>query len=267
MLHKILLPLISSAFIMAGSAMAEIGPFNPETTKDDGRQLAEIVEDFNRPEQDLSILGTMTLLSGERTTDTRQVAIRQKAYGPTDRYVLRFLDSIKRGVTFLTIENEHTDNDQYLYIPALGRARKVAVNDRQNAFEDTDFSYEDLGGRKIDDYLHERRSDALFNGRECYRVEAISKDASARYPRQLSWIDKENFLPLQVRFFGRDGSLERVIVAGEVQKIEGIHIPFRTVAKDLKANHTTIIEARQALVNTGVDSMSFDPDRMGDTWR
>ncbi|TYT74841.1 outer membrane lipoprotein-sorting protein [Desulfobotulus mexicanus] len=250
-----------------GSASADIGPFNPETAGKEGRIIAEKVEEFNRPEKDLSILASMTLLAGERVTDTRQVAIRQKNYGATDRYAMRFLDSIKRGTTFLTIENENRDNDQYLYIPALGRARKIAVGDSQNAFEDTDFSYEDLGGRKLDDYMHERRSDAVFNERECFRVESRAKDSSARYPRQLSWIDKENYLPLQVRFFGRDGRLERVIVAGEVQKIEGIHIPFRTVARDLRTSHTTTMEILEVTINTGLGNASFDPDRMGDAWR
>ena len=267
MLQKSILIFIMFFFIGAATAQASPGPFDPAEVEKDGRVIAERVKTNNRPSQDLSMLGTMSLFSNDNLTDSRQVAIRQKTYGPVDRYALRFLDSIKRGVTFLTIENQEADNDQYLYIPALGRARKVAVGDKQNAFEDTDFSYEDLAGRKVDDYRHKRLTDADFTGRQCFRVESVAKDVSARYPRQISWIDKESYLPVQVRFFGRDGSLQRVIVAGEIQRIEDVHIPFRTVARDLIANHTTVIEIRDARVNTGLDNSTFDKDRMGEAWR
>lgn len=253
-------------FFSLSSPTLAMGPFNAATAREDGQILAETVESFNRPEKDLSMRGVMILLAGNTVTDTRQVAIRQKTEGERNRYALRFLDSIKRGLTFLTIENEDKDNDQYLYIPALGRARKVALSDKQNAFEDTDFSFEDLGGRKVSDYVHERRSDATFSGKSCFRVESLAKDGAAKYPRQLSWIDRENFVPLQVRFFGRDGSLERVIVAGDVRKTGGIHIPFKIVAKDLKASHTTEITLTEAVANTGLDGGIFTKDQMGDSW-
>ncbi|MDY0163053.1 outer membrane lipoprotein-sorting protein [Desulfobotulus sp.] len=267
MRHKPLFWMLIALLSLSGPALAELGPFNPATAREEGESLAETVKHFNRPAKDLSTRGIMVLLAGDKITDTRQVAMRQKTEGEVSLHALRFLDSIKRGVTFLTIENQDRDNDQYLYIPALGRARKVALSDKQNAFEDTDFSFEDLGGRKISDYVHERKTDAAFSGRDCFRVESLAKESSAKYPKQLSWIDKENFVPLQVRFFGRDGSLERVIVAGDVRKIQNIHIPFKVVAKDLKARHTTEITLTDALVDTGLDGLSFNRDQMGETWR
>lgn len=268
MLKKIILLEAIISICVAGCVLAgEVGQFDSVKAKEDGRSIAELVDNSNRPARDLKINAVMTLMSGETKNDSRQVAIRQKNYGDTDRYALRFMDSMKRGVTFMTIEKKDSDNDQYLYIPSLGRARKVAVNDRQNSFEDTDFSNEDLGGRKIDDYSYERKADSSFGGSECYKVEAVSKDQSAKHPKQISWIDKKTLVPLQIKFFGKEGSLERVIVAGDVKNVSGINIPYKTVAKDLKANHSTIIEVSDVKIDTGMEESEFDKDKMGETWK
>ncbi|WP_084156066.1 outer membrane lipoprotein-sorting protein [Desulforegula conservatrix] len=268
MLRRIILAEAMICILMAGCVFAgEPGQFDAAKAKEDGRAIAEKVDETNRPKQDLSINAVMNLMSGGSKTDTRQLVIRQKNYGATDRYALRFMDSTKRGVTFMTIENQGADNDQYLYIPSLGRSRKIAVNDRQNAFEDTDFSNEDLGGRKIDDYNYERKADVAFSGTDCYKVEAVSKDASAKYPKQISWIDKNSFVPLQVKFFGKEGTLERVLVAGDIKNVKGINVPFKTAAKDLRANHSTLIEVSDVKVDSGINSADFDKEKMGETWK
>jgi hypothetical protein len=74
--------------------------------------------------------------------------------GDLSRGMFRFIDSMKRGLTFLTIETHGPDINQYLYAPAIGRPRRIASQDRQNNFEDTDLTYEDLGGLKLDDYTY-----------------------------------------------------------------------------------------------------------------
>ena len=246
---------------------AQIDPYDDARTTEDGRLIAEAVKDVNRPAQDLLIKGVMTLKSGDKTADVRKVIIKQKTCGNLIRAMFRFMDSLKRGVTFLTIEIDGPDNDQYLYIPALERPRKVASSDRQNDFEDTDFTNEDLGARKIDDYDYQRRKDVKMGDRLCYKVIARSKDTTARFPKHISWIDQETFIPVQVKVYGRDNQLERVMVAGNIEAVGNIHIPFKTVSKDLKRDHTTILKVVSAQADTGLDVHEFNKDQMGETWK
>ena len=266
---KHLMKIILLALILAPVTgwSAEIGPYDETRSAEDGRLIAQTVKDINRPAQDLLVKGVMTLKSGDSVSDVRKVVIKQKTYGDLIRALFRFMDSLKRGVTFLTIETDGPDNDQYLYMPSLERPRKVATSDRQNDFEDTDFTNEDMGARKIDDYTYQRRKDEKLSGHLCYKVIARSKDPSARFPRHVFWIDQETFVPLQVKIYGRGNQLERVMAAGDIQPVGAIHIPFKTVSKDLKRNHTTILEVKSAQVDTGLDPHDFNDAQMGATWK
>lgn len=242
------------------------GAFDAGKAEEDGLALANLVKDFNRPKSDLILKAVMTLKRGEDVVDVRKVIIKQKTYGDLSRAIFRFMDSMKRGITFLTIETKGPDNDQYIYLPSIGRARKIASQDRQNDFEDTDFTNEDLGGRKIEDYEYVRRPDASLQGIDCYRYAASAKDKSARFPKHMVWVDRKTLVPIQVMVYGRDNRPARAMVSGDVRQIGGINIPFRAASKDLKDNHTTMLDVVEAHVDTGIDGALFDPSRIGDPW-
>ncbi len=242
------------------------GPYVKENAAKDGRLIAEITKDFNRPAEDMVIYAVMTLKSGKTVSDTRKVIIKEKTYADLQRALFRFVDSMKRGLTFLTIETHGRNNDQYLYTPAIGRPRQIASQDRQNDFEDTDLTNEDLGGLKLDDYTYRRGKDRKIGGRLCFRVTAIAKDRNARFPRKVSWIDCKTFVPVRVKVYNRDNKLERVLAAGDIRKIGNINIAFKTVAKNLIQDHTTILQVVRAQVDTGIDSGAFDKEKMGEPW-
>ncbi|WP_319524310.1 outer membrane lipoprotein-sorting protein [uncultured Desulfosarcina sp.] len=262
-LWSFLLTLILAAAVHA----AEIGPYDPATAETDGRQIFDIADHFNEPEKDLLAYTRMTLKSGDAVSDTRKVILKEYTDGDLSRILFRFTDSLKRGLTFLTIETDGPTNDQYLYVPAIGRPRQIASQDRQNNFEDTDMTNEDLGGLKLDDYTYKRGKDATLAGRACYKVTARAKAADARFPKRIAWFDQENFIPLQIKVYNRDNKLQRVIVAGDVRTIGGIHLPFKTVAKDLIEDHTTILEIVKAEVDSGIDPLDFDKEKMGAAWK
>lgn len=249
------------------AAAAEIGPYAKEAAATDGRRIFDIAEDFNRPRQDLVVYARMTLKAGDTISDTRKVIIKQKSYQDLSRATVRFIDSMKRGLTFLTIETHGPNNDQYLYAPAIGRPRQIASQDRQNNFEDTDFTNEDMGGLKLEDYTYLRGNDATIEGRACFKVTVTARAADARFPKRISWIDQQTFIPLQVKIYNQDNKLARVLVAGDIRPVGPLHLPFKTVAKDLAADHTTILEVVKAEADTGLEAQAFDKDSMGAEWK
>lgn len=245
----------------------EAGEYDPQQSEVQGRAIAEKVKDANRPSKDLVIKAVMTLKSKDSIVDTRKIIIKQKTCGSLNRVLFRFMDSHKRGTTFLTIETGGPENDQYLFIPSLGRPRKIAASDRQNDFEDTDFTHEDLGGRNIDDYAYRRRKDTATAGGQAYKAAAMAKDPSARFPKHIALVDAKSLIPVQITVYGKDNAIQKVLAAGDIREIGGIHIPFKWVAKNMKPDHTTIIEVVDAVVNGGVEAADFDPAQMGATWK
>ncbi|MBU0970642.1 MAG: outer membrane lipoprotein-sorting protein [Proteobacteria bacterium] len=246
---------------------AQIGPFDKATAAADGRLIIETAKDFNKPDQDLLVYAHMTLKSGEAISDTRKVIIKEKMFEDLTRALFRFTDSMKRGLTFLTIETHGSSNDQYLFTPAIGRPRQIASQDRQNNFEDTDLTNEDLGGIKLDEYTYKRGNDTLINDRPCFKVTSVATDADARFPRRTSWIDQETFIPVQIKVYNRDNKLARVLAAGDIRAVKNIHLPFKTVSKNLVENHTTLLEVVRAEVDSNLDPIGFDKEKMGEPWK
>ncbi|KJS33413.1 MAG: hypothetical protein VR64_01015 [Desulfatitalea sp. BRH_c12] len=261
-----LLVLLLMTVVLPANA-ADIGPYAEDSAASDGRLIYDNVKHINRPRKDRVVYSQMILKSGDAVSDRRKVIIKEKTYGGLSRGVFRFTDSMKRGLTFLTIETHGNNNDQYLYVPAIGRPRQVASQDRQNNFEDTDLTNEDLGGLKLDDYTYLRGKDTVINERPSFKVTATAKAADARFPRRISWIDQQTFVPLQIKIYNKDNKLARVVVAGDVRALGGIYIPFKTVAKDLLQNHTTILEVVRAEVDSGIDELVFDKEEMGAPWK
>jgi predicted RND superfamily exporter protein len=255
-------------FLISLPAFAgEIGPYSREKADSDGRLIAEYVKNVNKPRQDMTTFAVMTLKSGDKVTDTRKVIAKQKTYGDLSRYLFRFTDSTKRGLTFMTLETKTSLDDQYIFTPAIGRSRQVASQDRQNNFEDTDLTNEDMGGIKLDDYTYKRGMDTEVEGKTCYKVTAQSKNPDARFPKRISLVDMKTFVPLQTKIYNRDNKLELVIAAGDVRFMDGINIPFKTVVKNMIENHTTVFEIARASVNKGVETKNFNKDDMGGTWK
>ena len=261
---------LTALFVLVGCLSAhadEIGPYDRAAAETDGRRIFDIAEDFNQPKKDLLVLARMTLKSGDTVSDTRKVIVKELTDGDLSRIVFRFTDSLKRGLTFLTIETHGPTDDQYLYVPAIGRPRQIASQDRQNNFEDTDLTYEDMGSIKLDEYTYKRGSDTTLAGQACFKVTAMAKADDARFPKRIAWFDQKTFIPVQMKVYNRDNKLQRVIVAGDVRPIGGIHIPFKTVARDLIENHTTILEIVRADVDSGIDGLDFDKEKMGAAWK
>lgn len=267
-MKKLIMVICGMLCLTAGMCFAaDIPAYDKANSASDGKAIADQVDQANRPKQDLLVFAVMTLKSGDSVSDTRKMILKTKTYGDVQRALFRFMDSLKRGTTFLTIEHKGEDNEQYLYLPSMGRPRQIATADRQNDFEDTDLTNEELGGRKVEDYTYQRRKDAKVRGREAYVIVAKSKDANARFPRYIAWIDQATFVPLQAKIYNKDNKLQKVMVAGNIKQVGSIHLPFTTVAKDLLREHTTILSVKEAKADTGLDGTLFDKNKMGTTWK
>src|SRR5688500_16262342 len=118
-----------------------------------------------------------------------------------DRSLIRFTyPNDIRGTGFLVWEHPKGDDERFLYLPSLGRVRRIAGSEAQESFVGSDFSYEDIGGREFDDYtyalLEENGSWAGSDGRPrpAYRLESKRKDASVAFPRVVSLVLKDSYV-------------------------------------------------------------------------
>lgn len=181
---------------------------------------------------------------GQRRTYQLQI---YRAEGPdgADRQLLEYLEPADvRGTKFLSIEEPGKGTQMWLYLPALGRERRIAGADTQDQFMGTDFSYEEISGGSTykTDYTAQRLPDATLDDRAAYVLKLTPRSSQSRYSSVQLWVWKETFLPLRIDFFDRRGQLEKQLTTADLRQDErGEWLPYLISMANVKAQTKTVV--------------------------
>ncbi|MGK5091465.1 outer membrane lipoprotein-sorting protein [Deltaproteobacteria bacterium TL4] len=218
-----------------------------------------------------------------------------KAYSKDSKSVMFFLEPADvRGTGFLSYayDDESKDNDQWLYLPALKKVKRIASSDKSGSFMGTDFSYVDIGGIKVDKYNHRylinddlkalmkeesvmkllqtkfgktqagfEKAQAWFFTSGVKVVESIPKDKTTLnedgYARFIAWIDPETLTTEKALYFGKNDKVFKLMEMLEKQKIQEIWTFTKMVMENFSKSHRTIIEMQETHYNTGIKDNYF----------
>lgn len=125
------------------------------------------------------------------------------------------------GAGFLQIQNKEGDDDRYLFLPELKRARRISGNLRTNSFMGTDFSFADLDRRDLRESSSSEKPPENIGKFPCFRLDTRPSRADSPYSRVELWIRKDNYLPLKMVMYDRAGVLFKTFTAQEVRRISG----------------------------------------------
>ena len=181
-----------------------------------------------------------------------------------DRSLIRFsYPNDIRGTGFLVWEHPQGEDERFLYLPSLGRVRRIAGSEAQESFVGSDFSYEDIGGREFDDYTYtlvdENASWPGSDGvaRPAYRLESRRKDASVEFPRVVSLVLKDSFVVVQADVYNRRNEKQKVYTVKRLQQIQSIWTVLEsTMSNDLDKTRTELVVDKIAY-NTGLTDAAF----------
>ena len=175
-----------------------------------------------------------------------------------------------RGASVLVIEKKPT-NDMFMFLPELGKTRRITTQMVQGNMMGTDYSYEDF--QRLQGMLasleSKRLPDETLAGRKTYVTESVPSDPTSEYNRIRSWVDQETCVPLQVEFFTNDspGPVKRMSTKQEsVTKEKTGFIPREVAMKDLRTETATTIKIEKLQVGVPIDRKHFSEaelDRQG----
>ena len=110
-----------------------------------------------------------------------------------------------QGTAFLQVEHIDADDDQWIYLPALGKSRRLVANNKKDSFVGSDFSYGDLSLPKVDLFEHRLLGRQTVDGQDCYMIESVPKSESMKsdlgYSRKITWLRPDNFLETKVEYY------------------------------------------------------------------
>ena len=131
---------------------------------------------------------------------------------------LTIFDSPKdvNGTAFLNYTHKVGDDDQWLYLPALKRVKRISSRNKSGSFMGSEFAYEDIASQEIEKYTYKWLRDETYNNLECFVVERYPVDKeNSGYSRQTAWIDKTEYRTWKVEYYDRKNAhLKTLTISG-----------------------------------------------------
>ena len=117
-----------------------------------------------------------------------------------------------KGTAFLTFTHKVGDDDQWLYLPALKRVKRISSRNKSGSFMGSEFAYEDVTSQEVEKYTYKWIRDEMYEGQDCFVIERYPVDKkNSGYTRLVSWIDKSEYRERKVEFYDRKKSLLKTL--------------------------------------------------------
>ncbi|ROR34732.1 outer membrane lipoprotein-sorting protein [Inmirania thermothiophila] len=244
-----LLPVLAAVLLAAAAAGAD----------EAGEALARRV--YERPDgRDATALARMILQDpGGGVRERRFVSYRRDQGGGTVWSLIRFLappDIADTGL--LTRDRPGPDSEQWLYLPALGRVRRIAGSRKGGRFVGSDIYYEDLQDREPELDVHRILGAGTVSGQPCTRLESVPREAgSSVYERRIACIHEPTLVALEVAFHQRGRVVKRLTVH-RIEKVQGYWTVMDSTMEELASGHRTRIVIERIRYDRGLPESLFE---------
>ena len=201
----------------------------------------------------------MELVNKAGQKRVRELTMLRKDYeeGGNQKYYIYFHKPADvKDTTFMVYKYPERDDDRWLFIPSLDLVKRIASNDKYSSFVGSDFTYEDISGRKPEEDSHTLLRKETIDNRTCFVIESLPREA-AEYTRRISWIDEATSLPIKEEFYDRQNELYRTFEALEMKDIDGIRTITKRVMKNTKTGHRTEVTFQETKYNLGITDDIF----------
>jgi len=203
----------------------------------------------------------MTLKNKQGQESERSIRINTlEVIGDGDKSLSVF-DAPKdiKGTAFLSYTHSTTPDDQWLYLPALKRVKRIASANKSGPFVGSEFAYEDLTSQEVDKYTYKWLRDEPMDDRDCFVVEAYPVYENSGYTRQVVWIDKAMYQPLRIDYFDRKNAALKTLVTGDWnQYLDQYWRPGFTQMTNHQTGKSTLLDWNNYQFKTGLGERDFD---------
>jgi len=201
--------------------------------RDDGNHLIQDVK--------------LELISNSGKLRTEETRVYRKYYGEERRQAIFYTyPSNVAGTSFLVLDYPEADkdDDQWLYLPAIRKTRRISAANRGDYFLGTDLTYEDIKlGPKLsdEDYKHQIVGVDEVDGHKCYVIESEPIDEKTKkelgYSKTKAWIDAEIWIVRKGEFWDIAGNMLKTVHVADIKNIQGIWTPQAFHVTNHKTGH------------------------------
>lgn len=164
-----------------------------------------------------------------------------------------------KGTAFLSFTHVNKPDDQWLYLPALKRVKRIASKNKSGPFMGSEFAFEDMSSQEVDKYTYKWLRDEKLDGVDVYVIERVPVDKNSGYTRQIVWGDKKIYQPLKVEFYDRKNSLLKTLtLMGYKQYLNKYWRVDRMKMVNHQNGKSTVLNFSDYKFNNGYTDRDFD---------
>jgi len=175
----------------------------------------------------LKTTATMLLINDKgQTRERKNVTISAlQPNGIDSKLLVKFTSPTDiKGTAFLQVEHIESEDDEWIYLPALGKSRRLVSNNKKDSFVGSDFSYGDISLPSVDLYEHRLVGSETVDNQDCFMVESTPKTEATKvnsgYSKKVTWLRKDNYLEAKVQYFDLSGTLLKTQLVSNSKLLE-----------------------------------------------
>lgn len=236
-----------------------------ETPEEKG--LAIAIEADKRDNGWVDQVADMRMLLKNKQGETSERIMRNttlEVQGDGDKSLLTF-DNPRdiKGTAFLSHTHSLTPDDQWLYLPALKRVKRISSSNKSGPFVGSEYAYEDLSSQEVDKYKYKWLRDEVIDGRDNFVIERYPQYKHSGYTRQVVWLDKEMYQPNKLDFYDRKDSLLKTLQFFDYQQyLNQYWRPGRMEMTNHQTGKSTTLSWTNYKFENGLTDRDFDKNTL-----
>ena len=243
------------AVLVVGAAQSSGVALTPEQQ---GRMIFEEADKRNSGYGDLEVELLMILRTARGVATQRNLRIKQLEVPRDGDKMLVVFDTPAdiRGTALLSHAHKVEDDDQWLFLPAIKRVKKIASRNKSGSFVGSEFSYEDLATPELEKYTYRYLRDEALDDVPCFVVERVSIDEYSGYAKEHFWLDKDAYRVLRVDYFDHADRAVKLLMLSDYQLYaDGFWKAGRMVMQNLLNHKSTELVWRNYDFGVGLDAV------------
>ena len=206
--------------ILLSGLIAFTGTVYAETAEEKGMAIAVEADKRDQGWGDQATVMKMILRNSQDSESTREIRGKTLEVDGDGDKSLTIFDTPRdvKGTAFLSFTHTLEPDEQWLYLPALKRVKRISSSNKSGPFMGSEFAYEDISSQEVAKYKYKFIKDEKYNGRDVFVLEQYPQYKKSGYTRQVAWIDKEMYQPLKIEFYDRKRSLLKTLTQHDYKK-------------------------------------------------
>ena len=167
-----------------------------------------------------------------------------------------------KGTAVLTFSDKVGDDDRWLYLPAVGRVKRVASSNKAGPFMGSEFAFEDLASQEIEKYTYRYAGEDALDGEPVWIVERDPVDSRSGYARQRVWYDQTHYRIRKIEYFDRKNDSLKTLTYGQYEQVGRFWRARVQVMVNHQTGKSTRVEFGPFRLGTGLTLGDFTVDRL-----